>query len=131
MEPTNLVQIESVTTPPPTVAPSPAPSSKSNKIILILLGFLLVGAIGVGAFWLGKSSGGPKIVAIPTSEATPTIIEATPTLGVLATPTPDPTVGWKTYTNGFAKFTLKFPPDMNYSEKSFSDKEKQVIFSGR
>jgi len=57
--------------------------------------------VGVGAFWLGKSSGGPKVVVTPTPTVAPTVSESIPTL--------DPTAGWKTYTNTKYNYQLKYP----------------------
>ena len=53
-----------------------------------------------------------------------------PTPVVEATPTPDPTADWKTYTNDFAKFSLKYPPSMTVTEKVLSAEEKQIVFTG-
>jgi len=75
---------------------------------------------------LGKSSNGPKGAVILAPTVIPTIIEATPTLEVLATPTPDPTAGWQSYTNTKYSFQFKYPSNYYLSDKLFklqSDKD--------
>jgi len=49
----------------------------------------------------------------------------TPTLEALATPTPDPMVGWKTYTNTKYGYTVKYPEgwEANRGPENLSDKE--------
>lgn len=94
---------------------SPVPSPKTSKIPLILGLILIILVIGISALWLGKSSGGQNL-AQPTPTLVPAILEPTPTEMVLpttivSTPTPDPTAGWKTYTNTKFGFSVSYPPE--------------------
>lgn len=105
---------EPVSTPVAINSQPQVPSQKPSKIPLILLVVLIVGLVGAAAFWLGKSSSGPKIVVTPTPTAIPTLIEATPTLEVLATPTPDLTAAWKTYINTRYGYLIKYPGNFEF-----------------
>lgn len=114
--------------PPAAVSPQPPVfPRKSNKIPLILGLIILVILVGLGGIWLGRYVMNPQVIPEPTSIPLPTI-EISPTL--IPTVPPDLTVSWKTYTNNFANFSLKYPDTLTYTEKSFSDKEKQVVFKG-
>lgn len=88
----------------PSVSPnpqSPVLPKKASKLSLILLVILVVGIFGAVAFWLGKSSKKPKIVAQPT----PTLVPET-------NPTSDPTADWMTFANTDYDFSLKYPSDL-------------------
>jgi len=103
---------------------------------LVFLGLIVVVGAAYAGMQIGKKQASifygltpmPTEVIIPTITPSPTE-EVLPTIPV-STPTPDLTVGWKTYTNDFAKFTLRYPDTFSFTEKSFSDKEKQVVFKG-
>lgn len=68
------------------------------KIVVGILGaFIFVGAV-FGAYKLGQKQ------VQPGSQPTPTSM-------VVATPTPDPTADWKTYTNTKYGYSIKYPED--------------------
>lgn len=98
------------------------------KILSIFIGILIVIGLFGNLYLLLKKQNPPVASVVPT----PVQIIATPTLEVLVIPTliPGITTNWKTYTNDFAKFTLKYPNSLTFTEKSFSNENKQVIFSG-
>jgi len=87
---------------PPLVAINirPQPShQKLSKIPLILVVVLVFVVVGVSAFWLGRSSGEPKIVAQPT----PTAVVSKPNIFS------ELTLGWNDYLNDQYGFSLKYP----------------------
>ncbi|MBP6885970.1 MAG: hypothetical protein KBC02_01860 [Candidatus Pacebacteria bacterium] len=93
MEPTQPPQ---VLTTPPQQFPQPAMPTSANggwkMPVAIIVGVLIIAG---GAYaWM---QGTP---ATPVAELTPT-----------ATPTPDPTAGWKTYTNTEYGFEFRYPAD--------------------
>ncbi|OQA93273.1 MAG: hypothetical protein BWY24_00564 [Microgenomates group bacterium ADurb.Bin219] len=96
---------------PTPIVPPTVPPQKSSKILLIFLGVLIILAVGVAAFFLGKKSNNQRTVTPP---AVSTISK--PTL------TSDPTANWKTYTNTKYGFEIKYYPELNPSEDNGEDK---------
>jgi hypothetical protein len=102
-----------VQTPPPPVAqpvPAPPPPPKNNSGVLIGIFLVLLGILAGVAFTKTTILSGLRI---PYLSATPT-----PTLLATPTPTPDPTAGWKTYTNSIYGYEFKYPANFAISEQS-------------
>ncbi len=80
-----------------------------NKWLLIVLGIVLLIAIGGGTYFLGKSS----ISNNNTNQPSPTpIVTKEPTITQSPTPTSDATTSnWKTYTNNELGFSIKYPQE--------------------
>jgi hypothetical protein len=67
----------------------------------MVLGIVLLLAVAAGSYWLGTQK------SIPAAKPSqPTLL---PTKAVIATPTIDSTVGWKTYRD--MNLSFKYPPD--------------------
>lgn len=77
-------------------------SQPSSKLPLILFGIVLILSAGLGGLYLGKYLYGPKTPAVSIS----------PIVVPTATPTPDPTANWKTYTNSKLGFTFQYPTEL-------------------
>jgi hypothetical protein len=60
-------------------------------------------AVAAGSYWLGTQ----KAISFPVAK--PSQPALLPTKAVIATPTTDPTTGWKTYTNNKCRYTFKYP----------------------
>lgn len=85
---------------------APSQSQESNfmkRVLFVLIGFLLLLAVGSGAYYLGtKNTNGKVIVEKSTVNLSPTsAIKTQPS------PTENPTTNWKTYT--VADFSLQYP----------------------
>lgn len=80
--------------------------------VVIFLGISAFFAVGLGGVLLGKYLYAPKTALMPQIPVTPTQVP-------VATPTPDSTVNWKTYTNGKLLFEFKYPT--NLTLRSFPD----------
>lgn len=91
-------QIQTSPAPPMSTLPVAQLLEPKSKIWLWVLGgiLLLVTGIAGGVFW------GKQLYSTPNIQPTPSPI-------VEATPTPDPTANWNTYTT--QKFSLKYPVD--------------------
>ncbi|HUS59962.1 MAG TPA: hypothetical protein VMX76_01100 [Nevskiaceae bacterium] len=76
------------------------------KILSGLLGFLVLAGAVFGAYKLGQKSIYP---ARPEPSRGEPIEGPTPTPGLVATPTPDPTADWKTCNNKNYSFSIKYP----------------------
>lgn len=98
-------------------APSFFDKLKIHKLKILggFLGVLVLAGAVFGAYKIGQRQ------VQPGPQPTPTPV---------ATPTPDLTANWETYTNDFAKFSLKYAPSMALTEKTLSDQEKQIVFTG-
>lgn len=84
--------------------------------IYILIGILILGIIGGGAYYFGKSQ---------VARSQPTQPTITPS------PIPDETVNWKTYTNLQYGYSVKYPSSLNQSEISGNDTYLSMItFNG-
>ncbi len=95
---------------PTPIVPQAVPPKKTNKILLILVGILVVVGIGVGAFWLGRKSNKPSNNArlvTPTASG--------------PTTTPDLNVDWIVYNNVYG-FQFSYPPNYKlvYLDEGFS-----------
>lgn len=93
----------------------PAPAGKRKIILSVLFGLYLI-IIVAFALILMKSNKNSSVLS-PSPTLTPT-------------PSSSQTAYWKNYTNDFGKFSLKYPPSLTVKEKSLSNQERQVIFSG-
>lgn len=98
------------------------------KISAIIIGILIVIGLFGNMYLLLKKETPLVVQAIPTPIPTQTIF--IPTSIPTSLPTNVEATSWKTYTNDFAGFSLKYPEDFVFTEKSFSTKEKQTIFTG-
>lgn len=103
---------------PENIQPAPVtlpPLQKSKLPMIFIMILLLVLFTGVGIV-LGK------YVLNPTTSSVEKLVLPTPTVpSVLATPTPDPTTNWKTYTSLNGKYQFQYPNDVTVFE------EKQLI----
>lgn len=91
---------------PPTPQVPPEPVKKSSPVFVIALILLLIAIVMLGGYvlwtkYLNKST-----------KTTPT-----PVAVVTASPTPDPTANWKTYTNNDLGLTFKYPNNLVVSAK--------------
>lgn len=125
----NAQQPEQPLAPQPAVQEKPqAVLTKSSLplILLSVLGVVIVLGLIAGAYYLGTQknaaivSNGKTVVAIPTKTIT-----SAPT--VIATPTPDATVNWKTYTDASNGISIKYPEDWGY-DKTFLTTANFVAF---
>ncbi len=98
----------SVLSNPPEVnaAPIIPAASHKSKLTPFLVILLMVAAVSIGSFLLAKSLYEPK-TATPLL---PSPINQPPT------PTPDPTVNWKTYTNTENGFSFPYPKNWIISD---------------
>jgi len=83
------------------------PEAKKAKPLLIFIALLLLLIVVAGSVFAGMKIGERRGTGL-TSISTPTPEE---------TPTADPTVDWKTYTNEILKYTLKVPRDWEINTK--------------
>lgn len=117
MEQTNPVQVESVTLVAPAVNQPPVSPKKSNKsflvILLAILGLILAGGLVYAGVQIGKKQS--LISVSPTPMPTEVLIPTIP----ISTPTPDPTAGWKTYTNKKYGYSISYP--INWDVKEFPE----------
>jgi hypothetical protein len=104
-------RVEAGDLPPGT--PEKTPRSTRNLLIGVLLGAALVAIGGLASFLLLKNTNQPESTS--TTSLTPT---PTPTPTPSPTTKPDPTAGWKTYTNESQGFTLKYPPEATATESN-------------
>jgi len=81
------------------------------KILGGVLGVLVFAGAVFGAYKVGQR----QVQLVP---------QPTPTPGLVATPTPDPTANWKTYTNEKYGYSIKYPPADSYM--SFTPKNYTV-----
>lgn len=91
---------------PPVTPPNPIPpetgEKKGSPIFTIALTVLLIAIIALAGYFLyTKYLGGAG-----NKEAVNTAVTPVP---VVATPTPDPTDDWKTYTSGTSQISFKYP----------------------
>lgn len=120
-----------ITEPPPPVSvnlqpSSPVPKSKKGPLVILLVisGLILAGGLVYAGMQIGKKQSQisslptpiPTEVLIPTIIPSPTEIVIPTTF--VSTPTPDPTAGWKTYTNGTEKYRFKYPQNWFLKESS-------------
>lgn len=109
----------------PAETKKPANPNKKRNILLIILIVLVVVLLGVLAYFLGRNTGKKDdttaTVTPSTTVLATTTVSATATAKATATATPDPTTGWKTYSNSDIGLQFKYP-------NSWSDptEEKQV-----
>lgn len=94
-QPTNLPQQVSAE------MPIPKKSSPFGKIILIVVGVIVLLGVGGGAYYLGTLQN----KNIPVDDMN--LKDASQVVGQIPTPTPDPTVNWKTYSDTYISF--KYP----------------------
>lgn len=95
---------------------SPQQSINSyNKAHLIVIGFAILAVVACVSYVLGMMSQKSSDMAV-----NPYLKEiATPIpTKVVATPTPDPTANWQTYTNQKYGFSAKYPPSLNAIEEA-------------
>lgn len=93
--------------------------------ILLLIGVLVVAAVAVGTYYLGKFSSKnsytPPITQLPS-----------PTNTSYSTPSPssssDETANWKIYTNNKVGFSLKYPP--RYIKPTVPGSERPIDVNG-
>lgn len=124
-----------------TVKPEEEKHPRNNKLLLALL---LVGATAITLFlgiYLGRTSLAPK-PSSPMPSVSPTLIPTQAT-----TISPEPTIGWKTYSDPNYKFSISYPPewkvqgkgDFTYGEYaarvfpskfSIDDYDKPTLFIG-
>lgn len=90
---------------PPVNPPPEVPAQKSSPIFAIALTVLLVAIIGLAGYFLyTKYLGGAS-----NNEAANTVVTPAP---VVVTPTPNPTVSWKTYNFQPLSLSLRVPSDL-------------------
>lgn len=103
------------------------PQPMSKRPLLIIGAVVLLFIIGLGgAYYLGtKQTVNQQMTIKPTqmpgtSVVSRTIITANPTESIsqslVASPSPDPTATWKTYTNQKLGFTVKYPSNLYFQE---------------
>ena len=97
--------------PPPPVNPAPPgiPAHKSSPIFVIALIVLLIAILGLAGYFLYTKYSGDSV----SNEAVSTVVTPVP---VIATPVPDPTANWKTYTSSKSQISFKYP--INLTELS-------------
>jgi len=102
--------IEQSPTKPPT--PSFQEKLKANKFRILagVLGILVFAGAVFGAYKLGQRQAQPAAQPTPTPE-------------VVATPTPDLTADWKTYTNTKYGYSIKYPQGVIVED----DKEQNLV----
>ena len=117
-QPTQPVQPVAQTpnqTPDQVQTPPPAQTSRFSfrkwPILLLVVLFLIL-VLGGGYLFLSKKS--VKLTPAPTSVAQ-------------ATPTPDPTAGWKTYTA--PSFSIKYPSNLIIDQKFLSNPNDSFVAS--
>ncbi len=99
MENESLETQSVVQTPPIISTPPPAPKSKRPIILVLTIVFFLLLAVGASAFYFGK---------MVSNTTVSSVIKTTPT------PTVDPTVSWKTYTENRADIGYSFQYPSNW-----------------
>lgn len=130
---TTPTEAQVINTPTPENPSPPPPSSPSNKKPFIILGIVVIGTLLLGsAYFLGKSQN-----KIPSTPPPPSISPTSTT-----SPTPYPTLNWKTYSNTQYKYSFKYPsnfiiqginmgPDEINAEIILADKNKVSESYGR
>lgn len=78
---------------------------------------IVLGLIAGGAY-LWYTNGRPTSDGNPRSTSGPTV-----------TPTPNPTAGWKTYTNTAHHYSIKYPPTISFGEYDKGAEGTLVIFN--
>lgn len=103
----------------PTIPPQPTETKKKPLLIALLsLGLLIILS---GAVFVGIQIGKRQKIQTPSE-----ILFNQPT--IQATPTTDPTAGWKTYTNSQIGYQLRYPQNWNYKERSDTNADQEVWF---
>ncbi len=85
---------------------------KTNDFVILLLSSLLILSCLVAGFFAYKTQNLVKEI---------TKLKSVPTQIASATPTPDPTADWKTYTNEKYGFEFKYPESINTKNKITND----------
>ncbi len=103
---------QSIAQQPVIVAQQPtAPEKKSgntfNKILLALVVVILIAGVGCGGYYLGTKQSNSSM-----QQSAKPIVTLVPT----ATPTPDPTASWSTYTNDKYGYSVKYPSALTTHE---------------
>lgn len=107
MEKPSLPNPEQTLPTPEPILPIPRKKLRLLVPILIIIFLLIVGSTG---FYFFKTS-----ISNPTP--TPTLkLESTPSIILGASPTPDPTATWKTYTSVLGKYSMEYPANYKLLE---------------
>lgn len=91
---------------------------KSSKVLLVVLILL---AVGLGAYFLGKEKFSTKLNLPPSPNLLPSLTESSPT------PTPVPIENWKIYKNERFGYTFKYPPYWVVIDSIPVEKRKQIF----
>lgn len=93
---------------------------KGQTLIFLLVGIIILGLVAGGIYFLGTKK---KTLDKVVSEQNPVIWPVNspepdnkPSPDTSALNTSDETAGWKTYTSNEYKYTVMYPPQINYSE---------------
>ena len=133
------------TAPTPPIPPTPAPPAKKTNWLLIIIGgclvvflIIVVATVALGGFFINKYINLfkkeilPKIQVAPTVtqplETQPTETTITPTIP--ASPTPETTANWKTYSNKNVIFTFKYPGNITLKEGEEGDSDITLTLFG-
>ena len=88
----------------PVSQPAMPHSSSSDKLLWILLGIVLLVVVGGIGYYLGARNSAAPIYQTNSQM----VVAKMPT----ATPTPDPTANWNTYSNIKYGYSVKYPTDL-------------------
>ncbi|MDP2861135.1 MAG: hypothetical protein Q8N98_05535 [bacterium] len=90
-------------------------SDKKRCLLCIIVAVVVLLLVATLTFSVGKQLG---LKQVPFCSPCPACERCEQSLNQ---PSPDPTAGWKTYTNSFAKFSLKHPKGLVATESAIED----------
>lgn len=99
---------------------------KGFATILILVGVLIMAAVGGGAYYLWTLKNNPQNAPVVSQTPKPTAASST-----------DETANWKTYVSNEGKFTLKYPKDWHFltAKENYGTNYKgarvEILFSNK